>query len=1132
MPIPDVVGDQQGKRRKVRRKRSVGKAIKRAGTPKYSGTPYQQQKRAKQITRSGRVRYRTKAKSGQRAIVKTAGGKTKVVSRKTRDRAYTKARRDTKARKAYARSLGFKSLQAYADASPYTKANQSKRIAARATTQTAGLSAELKRRWAPATRGAINLLAETSRPIHGIAGGVYAAQKGKNVLKGAKRGFELKDRKLFSDVLKEAGAPKVVQTVGGFGLDVGLDPTTYVTLGSSVPVKAAARAAEKATAEKFAAHELKKAAAPVSRAVKKPQKTTAGIVKTETERAVKRLEDRAQRKGRSVTPSQRAQAERRVQERFGATPGEGAARRARKRAENAGQGNRGLTVGLGRRGKVKTSGRATAAVSRTLGVPNVAKATKESGPVQVVGGALNADFVPAGVSRSAHRKIRRAEAKARHAADSAERQIGARAREIQKNFSKADYRTIIDSVEAGTVHKLKAETPDLHAAAVAIRSDLRHMARKEKQAGLRSTVRENYIPHLRRQDVESAARVIHGPTRASGAKLGSAKQRKLEGSLKDWREKDPSLFEDDLAKVYAHRAGSSAKALGSASLVREVAAQGRKLTPKAEWDTELEAVYRVTPTGLKPLVKEGGGRVDARTIEKAAEGKAPGQYVILPKELADGLTERVGAQKLGRGKAFYRRQHGRYKTLLTQPMPSYHLRNLYGDTSNASYKQNVGELGVNITHSARALRDLRKVRKADAKLTVKPEPFTSKGGVRIGGKKVPYSTLLKEAERHGGLSQGFSRELTEMLEKGEGGLRNIGQSRENLIRFASYIGARKQGLSAVKAGERVKELHFDYGDLTKVERSLRDIFPFYTFAARNTPLQAKTLVTRPGKLARYDKFLEEGGKAAGLPEDWQDHLKEYQEYGVAMPLFGAKQGPDKLLGLPGLPLTDLNRLTLNPREQFRQGVSMVSGLKTVAELLQSEEGFSYFFRGPIDTGTKVAAPDWLHKILPPDAQRRIGLEYVHDRSLGRKVWKYSPKVDYVLKQLPETSFLFGITSTGKNRRNQDKALKALGLTGVKAEPYDPDAVAVDRLYKVLDKVQKRKKQLNSEGVYTDTPTKEFNRLKAREKKLNAEIDRLKLKQRKAGKKIKLPRRLEGDTSGGKDWRGAPVGGSGDWRTSP
>jgi hypothetical protein len=152
-------------------------------------------------------------------------------------------------------------------------------------------------------------------------------------------------------------------------------------------------------------------------------------------------------------------------------------------------------------------------------------------------------------------------------------------------------------------------------------------------------------------------------------------------------------------------------------------------------------------------------------------------------------------------------------------------------------------------------------------------------------------------------------------------MRRVGQYRENLVRLNTFTAALKRGLTDREAAGIVTDLHFDYGDLSQTERSLRRVFPFYTFTARNTPLQARKVVTRPGKYANLEKLREEAAKAAGLPvgenNDYQRKLKDYEQLGVPIPIPGIKlpaPGGKKTqaLAYAGLPVTDLNRITANP----------------------------------------------------------------------------------------------------------------------------------------------------------------------------------------------------------------------------
>ena len=72
-----------------------------------------------------------------------------------------------------------------------------------------------------------------SRPNYAIANAVDSTINGDNPAVGLLRGLAGKDKTTFSDVLDDAGVDNsVVKGLGGFALDVALDPTTYIGAGT------------------------------------------------------------------------------------------------------------------------------------------------------------------------------------------------------------------------------------------------------------------------------------------------------------------------------------------------------------------------------------------------------------------------------------------------------------------------------------------------------------------------------------------------------------------------------------------------------------------------------------------------------------------------------------------------------------------------------------------------------------------------------------------------------------------------------------------------------------------------------------------------------------------------------------
>lgn len=1026
---------------------------------------------------------------------------------------------------------------------------------------------------------AIDILEETTRPLHALTAAERSFLKGEgpvDVAKAGVKGLKNEDKSTFSDVLGDLGVPKgPARSVAGFVGDVIGDPLTYVTFGTGSAVRAGAlKAGEKA-----------------AKAAAKAGMSEAGQ----------------------------------------ATVRRAAIKKVMRAAEAEGRGNKGVQVGIGRRGP-RTSGRATAYASRKLGLSKGATSVRNRSLTQDVGATLRPDFRRKGVPHDEHANVRAADAERRAGIESAERRLEKTAETFHK-LDIADQQRILDAIESGSLKALREESPELHRAAVRLRSDLRYMRRAELRAGISVRNRKNYVPRVRRQDVEGPRPTGRGAHFARSPKRpGSSKGRtfKTESTLAELRETDPELFTDEVAKILSKRGTQSIHAVARQQFERALAAGGRKLTRKSAAEMgDGEAIYHLAPgQGLRKVypvdehtgqaIREvedalagpaGQGRVyyhgtdeataerlmtnggfggsrrgvvwggteetarnygehvikirvnpthtldvrdpdyaevvygaqTASAVEKAVRdagydaltdnsqgwikvfdkdavtvgskgGTAKsGQYVILNERATDDAIQAAQPNVPGPIHERYRRVHGTYKTLLTQPMPSYHVRNFMGDVSNAWYEQNAAQLIKSLMQSGRGMRELARMRKNEGKLTLSPHGPAKGHTFKLpGGEVSTYADELALAEAHGAIGSGFTRDLHELL----GGkplrlktLRTIGQYRENHVRFATWLGARRQGLSPREAAARARELHFDYGDLTKTERIIRDLIPFYTFAARNTPLQAKKLITRPGKVATYQKGLEEAAKAAGLPEDWQQNLDDWQKYGIPIPVPGLNANGMPLLAIPYLPITDLNRLATDPEEQYYQFMQMLSGFKAIPEIIQN---FSYFYRGEIDVdGRLVPAPSFL-QALPDEMQDTVELQYVYDKALGKKIWKYNATWDYFLRQLPETRFLWDMTTEGKNRKGQGVGAKVVSAVGgVKPVLYNPLKHQTDELYERMKQVDRRIGQLNDQNIYADNATKEYKHLTTLRQKLRERIEKTKRMRKRAGEQIALPHKRGG-----------------------
>lgn len=919
----------------------------------------------------------------------------------------------------------------------------------------------------------LKVLEQTTRPLHAIAGTTNALLRGERVDNALGAGIEgLIDNKpvTFGDVLRTAGAPGWLAGGAGLVLDIGLDPTTYLSLGATAPGKVAARRAGQAAAER-----------------------AAGAGMTETGQAT-------------------------------------VARAAERKAAEAAPDNRGWTFGLRAFGKeVKTSGQGTAAVSRALRIPGLAAAVRETPGFQTAGRLLSADFQPAGVTPAANQAVRDAQRIARAKTNIGVRRAQQRGVRLLADLRPADYSRVIDAIEAGTIGRLPEGLADV---ARRLRDDYRYINRVERRSGIAGRPLADYFPHVSPHDFERSARKRR---RGRAARLPSSERRMLRSPLAEIREESPGLFSEQLPLVHASRLASSARGVADAEFLRAVAASGRPLTRDAIWDEGTEAIYKVSRTGLTKIDRKA--KVDP---------KAGGQFVILNEALADDALRSIARRdtpEANAGRWIDRNAIGPVKTALTVVNPQYHWTNLFGDTFNAY----LGDARVrDFVSSWRAMPELVRREKAGALFGQLADPDGK--GVKIQGETVSFGRLLDEAEQQGAVRTGFmARDLPELIDAqhrmavklGQGAvakrtrrtgrvlrrmhpieaLREAGTYREDFVRLASYIGARRRGMTPNDAARHVNRQHFDYDRLTMFERGvLRRVFPFYTWTRNNVPLQVKTLVTRPGKYATLQKVREEGANLAGLPENYEDQLPGYDQRGLPIPIPG--------LGLlyPKLPVMDLNRLPGNTIAALAEGdlgalpaalsadagdqvdmnLSMLNPLlKTPVELGLNT---SFFFREPIDplaAQTEGAVTDLtpapgFADDLPGFLQDLLGVDEVIDKRTGEKVAAWSPKAEYMFGLVPFSATAMQVASDSPSPRGWTSNRRALGyMTGLKTKPWEPETYELDAAYARRAELEARMERLRDQGASKKRNgdyTKEYALLLKENRNLNRSIYKLKKKR--------------------------------------
>ena len=154
--------------------------------------------------------------------------------------------------------------------------------------------------------------------------------------------------------------------------------------------------------------------------------------------------------------------------------------------------------------------------------------------------------------------------------------------------------------------------------------------------------------------------------------------------------------------------------------------------------------------------------------------------------------------------------------------------------------------------------------------------------------------------------------------------RKYGQMSDNMSRFILGFDSAKQGMTSDMATARVRKFYFDYEDLSKLDRTMKQFVPFWIWTSRNLPLQLQNMWLNPKPYAIYNSFVrnvrdKESEQRTPLPSFLQE-VEAYQ-----LPGMGAYAAPDlnftrvqqqlSQLGNPKKLGTNLNPLFRIPTEQ-------------------------------------------------------------------------------------------------------------------------------------------------------------------------------------------------------------------------
>lgn len=292
----------------------------------------------------------------------------------------------------------------------------------------------------------------------------------------------------------------------------------------------------------------------------------------------------------------------------------------------------------------------------------------------------------------------------------------------------------------------------------------------------------------------------------------------------------------------------------------------------------------------------------------------------------------------------------------------------------------------------------------------------------IGGKRVPFTGST----------------VGQMLGSPIYAGRSTGEWIEDAGRFMFMWDSLKKGLSPDAASAKVNKYYFDYGDVTTVNKVLKQINPFWTFAVKNAPLMIESMWMNPRAYTAFGALrnnLED-------EENTSPFIREYRREAGAfkVPFTDVYLQPD--FAFPGVGAPGLIQILLskNP-EQILAGLA--PAIRTIPEIRENKQ----FFSGAPITDERSASSEfdkWMY------AARANGAPL----SLIGRFANLTAARKYKIMQS-----LFGTKGkVGDEQYNRNLQINAgLSLFGVPGFLYTPDSEASDIWVKIFELIEETDK---------------------------------------------------------------------------
>lgn len=439
-----------------------------------------------------------------------------------------------------------------------------------------------------------------------------------------------------------------------------------------------------------------------------------------------------------------------------------------------------------------------------------------------------------------------------------------------------------------------------------IRGEHKKFATVEKEKGILDTELPDYVRHYLtpegREFVQKTGMNITAElNKPLRVKNPFAKTRQLDDTIEGINKYFGSrygikLFEPDAFKAFAARKAEHVKAVNTYDFLTDIGKQfGRQAEITTKQVKNSITGKLTTKETIKPIF-ENGIRYIESSVPQLKGTLMPEQIV---KHVDDTYKTLMNEEATKKFISFYDKVLGFWKGSVTGWFPAFHVRNTMGGIFN-------NWIG-GVKSPARYLQGDQIARGIEGAVTTKL------------GTKYSYSQIRELANKLGVVGQPGYLDVMREVEKdvGKGAVAKLMDTPkrameivENRLRLPMFVDRLIKGDAPEEAAKQVFQFHFDYAPegLTAFEQNImKRLMPFYRWTRGNIPLQLGQMAKQPGKYAAIGKLTE------NLQEDKQKAKEEFQflppymREGLPIRL-GEKDGFSQYLYGLGLPVEDINRL--------------------------------------------------------------------------------------------------------------------------------------------------------------------------------------------------------------------------------